>query len=443
MTKTYFLTLKNMFYVILNMIGCVNMKEFIIKNKLLIIIMTTLSVITMGLLGFTIGIKLNIKGATVTHASLHEIGFKSDEILDELRVEAGSKPPLYTDYLTDEADKTKEYKITYYLDDKEVSIEDITYKKNNEYVLKGTNEYKILLSGPKDLYSTLKVIDNTKPVVKLKELVISSGDEYDAKKFINQYGDNTGTTDFTAMFKKEEYKSITSTGEHEIIIIVCDESNNCTEAKSKLRVLPKAIKYVKTIEKDIIVSSKEIKYGVRKVTTINVKYDVYSDGSTKEVNRGKEVEGIDQSKFNGTVKTMKEEMLASFKNYKINRETILKTTNEYRAEAGQDALVLDDTLSEMAQIRAMEIAYSGVFDHKRPDGREWSSLWKEYTGVVYSGTVGENLARGNTNATDLSICKNWKESKTHYANMVNSNFSKIGIGRYTFNGETYWVQLYN
>jgi uncharacterized protein YkwD len=88
----------------------------------------------------------------------------------------------------------------------------------------------------------------------------------------------------------------------------------------------------------------------------------------------------------------------------------------------------------------MEMAYSGKFSHTRPDGREWSTLWTDYSGSIPGGVViGENLAYNYS--SDEAACEGWRNSQGHYENMINPIFTKIGIGKFTFNGKTYWVQL--
>ena len=75
-------------------------------------------------------------------------------------------------------------------------------------------------------------------------------------------------------------------------------------------------------------------------------------------------------------------------------------------------------------MRAEEIAWSGDHDHYRPNGRYFSSIFKE--NGYEEGLAGENLGWGYK--TPKGVCEAWKASTTHYENIVNPRFNYIGIG---------------
>lgn len=103
---------------------------------------------------------------------------------------------------------------------------------------------------------------------------------------------------------------------------------------------------------------------------------------------------------------------------------ILKILNGYRAEKGVAPLRLNDKLTVMSCVRAEEIAWSGVQGHTRPDGRKCFSIFKE--AGFEEGTAGENLGYGFW--TPEEVCQAWKDSRTHYNNIINPKFKQIGIG---------------
>lgn len=114
-----------------------------------------------------------------------------------------------------------------------------------------------------------------------------------------------------------------------------------------------------------------------------------------------------------------------------NRETYrsyinknLKIINEYRAEKGIAPLRLNEELTIMACARAEEIAWSGEHSHTRPNGSSCFSIFRE--AGFESGTAGENLGYGFW--TPEEVCEAWKESRTHYENLMNPKFVEIGIG---------------
>lgn len=106
----------------------------------------------------------------------------------------------------------------------------------------------------------------------------------------------------------------------------------------------------------------------------------------------------------------------------INSE--LKMINSMRASKGIAPLKLSNQLTEIACARAEEIAWSGEHSHTRPNGRRFVSLLRE-AGIT-KGTAGENIGWGYDSVED--VCTAWKNSESHYENIMNPDFSKIGIG---------------
>lgn len=101
----------------------------------------------------------------------------------------------------------------------------------------------------------------------------------------------------------------------------------------------------------------------------------------------------------------------------------------------QPALTYDYALEQAAMLRAAEIAVS--FSHTRPNGTLCFTAQPLYM-------QGENIAAGQTTAA--AAYTDWREDnygydgQGHRRNMLNANFTAIGIGHVTFNGVHYWVQ---
>ena len=111
--------------------------------------------------------------------------------------------------------------------------------------------------------------------------------------------------------------------------------------------------------------------------------------------------------------------------------------NEERKSEGLSELTTTTVLCEAANIRAAEIAE--VFDHNRPDGRSCFTVLKE-CGISYS-SAGENIAAGY--ATPEDVVKGWMNSSGHKENILNKNFTKIGVGYYCGGSYTHnWVQIF-
>ncbi len=99
--------------------------------------------------------------------------------------------------------------------------------------------------------------------------------------------------------------------------------------------------------------------------------------------------------------------------------TVLKKTNEYRKAVGKKPLKWDENLAAYAQMRSQELVEA--YGHTRPDGSNANS------GVIWTyGATGENIAAGQDNAEVVSLA--WKNSPGHYANMIDDNYERIGIG---------------
>ena len=364
--------------------------------------------------------------------------YNANKLISSLKIESGSKLPTYTMFFNDPNIDT-EYEIKYYLNNQELTLDDISVVEKEVRYLKGTNTYKVeLISTNETLTTNLEVVDTQKPAVVLKTINVNYGEEYNPKDFVNQYDDNSREYAFTVNLKDSSQKSFNKTGQHTVLIEVCDSSNNCTDQRATIIVGDKSTALTGTKEQKITIKTENLKYGIKKITYVNVTYNIYNDGSTEELRRGSEKITVDQSGFNGTVETMKEEMENNYSNYASTRNTILSKTNEYRQEQGIAQLALDENLSKIATLRAMEIAYSGKLDHARPNGSDWTTIWEEYNGKERDIVMAENIA-GKFN-TDLEVVTEWHNSKSHNLIMLESRFTKIGIGKYSFNGKTYWVQ---
>lgn len=128
-------------------------------------------------------------------------------------------------------------------------------------------------------------------------------------------------------------------------------------------------------------------------------------------------------------------------NYRSYYEEILVLVNQIRAEAGVAPLVLDDQLCKAATMRAVEMDYANLFSHTRPDGSSCFTVLSQY-GISYR-SCGENIAAGYSSPED--VVEGWKNSSGHYKNMVNSSYTKLGVGyakRQFGEWAHYWVQLF-
>lgn len=377
---------------------------------------------------------------------------KENIVKDSLQIEINSQVPKPTDYFEDSPKEN--LNINYYQNEKEVEV------KTDKVAT-----YDVVISGNINYRSKLEIVDTTPPEVDLKTITIYENNTYLANDFVSSYQDNSGDLSYTVYFINAEQANLTKTGTYEITLKVCDVNNVCTEKNTVLKINTKSKndskkeeqkptkvesptkkenKVVDKITKNVTIKSKDIKYGVKEVTTAKITYNVYSDGTQKEIDRQDIRTKYDFSGFNGTINSMKPEANNLYNNLSSTRDTIVTETNKYRSEQGLTGLRVDKTLSILATVRAMEMAYGNKFSHTRPNGKSWDTFWNE-SGFNFSvpagGTYGENLAYGYT--SDLGACNGWRNSEGHYANMINPAYTKIGIGKYTLNGKTYWVQFFS
>lgn len=116
---------------------------------------------------------------------------------------------------------------------------------------------------------------------------------------------------------------------------------------------------------------------------------------------------------------------------------IYELVNQARITNEKLPLEWNDTLSACAEQRAKELAEA--FSHSRPNKTSCFTIYREY-GVNYNA-AGENIAMGQP--LPEQIMDSWMNSSGHKANILDSNFGKIGIGYYYENGQSYWVQMFS
>ena len=118
---------------------------------------------------------------------------------------------------------------------------------------------------------------------------------------------------------------------------------------------------------------------------------------------------------------------------------VLKLVNQERAKYGLKPLVLSSKLTDVATVKAKDMADKGYFDHTSPTYGSPFDMLKHF-GVQYS-MAGENIAAGQKDANE--VMDSWLNSSGHRANILKAEYEQIGIG-YTTGGRwgTYWVQLF-
>lgn len=119
----------------------------------------------------------------------------------------------------------------------------------------------------------------------------------------------------------------------------------------------------------------------------------------------------------------------------IERE-VTQLVNVIRAENGLGALTIDETLSQTARAKAVDMAQNNYFSHTSPTYGSPFDMMKQF-GVDYN-TAGEDIAKGYSTAQ--AVVDGWMNSPGHRANILNASFTRTGVG-YTDNGN-HWAQMF-
>ena len=110
--------------------------------------------------------------------------------------------------------------------------------------------------------------------------------------------------------------------------------------------------------------------------------------------------------------------------------------NKERAKRGLNPLTYDWELSRVARYKSQDMKDNNYFSHTSPTYGTPFQMMKSF-GITYK-TAGENIARGYN--TPESVVNGWMNSSGHRANILNSTYTRIGVG-YVKDGN-YWTQMF-
>ena len=109
---------------------------------------------------------------------------------------------------------------------------------------------------------------------------------------------------------------------------------------------------------------------------------------------------------------------------KISSNVIIYWTNIQRKENNLPALIENAELSKIAEIRVNDMFTNSYFQHVSPTGDSVSKI-ADRSGVEYI-IIGENIALGNFDSS-RSLVDAWMNSEGHRANILNKNYTQIGV----------------
>ena len=115
---------------------------------------------------------------------------------------------------------------------------------------------------------------------------------------------------------------------------------------------------------------------------------------------------------------------------------MLDLTNQERAKNGVPALKLDVELSKVAREKSRDMQAKGYFDHNSPTYGSPFDMMKKF-GISYR-SAGENIAMGQQSPQE--VVNAWMNSEGHRKNILNANYTHIGIGHVAQGN--YWTQMF-
>jgi uncharacterized protein YkwD len=126
-------------------------------------------------------------------------------------------------------------------------------------------------------------------------------------------------------------------------------------------------------------------------------------------------------------------------------DEVVQLTNQFRQDNGLDPLGFDPQLATAAQTHSQNMAIQDFFSHT---GLEGSNIGDRVDATGYDFfTAGENIAAGYS--TPEIVVDGWINSEGHRANLLNPDFTEIGVGYFFLENDTgssnfnhYWTQVF-
>ncbi|MFA5527669.1 MAG: SafA/ExsA family spore coat assembly protein [Peptostreptococcales bacterium] len=118
---------------------------------------------------------------------------------------------------------------------------------------------------------------------------------------------------------------------------------------------------------------------------------------------------------------------------------VIRLVNVERSKNGLKPLSENWELSRVARYKSEDMMSKGYFSHTSPTYGSPFDMMRNF-GIRYQ-TAGENIAYGQKSAAQ--VMEGWMNSSGHRANILNANFTQIGVGyAVKSNGTPYWTQMF-
>ena len=117
-------------------------------------------------------------------------------------------------------------------------------------------------------------------------------------------------------------------------------------------------------------------------------------------------------------------------------QQVVELTNQERSKHGLQPLQVDQALSKVAREKSRDMATNNYFAHNSPTYGSPFDMMNQFE-IDYR-TAGENIAKGQR--SPQQVVNAWMNSEGHRANILNGNYTHIGVG-YVEQGN-HWTQQF-
>ncbi len=117
---------------------------------------------------------------------------------------------------------------------------------------------------------------------------------------------------------------------------------------------------------------------------------------------------------------------------------VLELVNKERAKQNLSPLKLNTELTKVAQLKSEDMKNKNYFNHTSPTYGSPFDMMKQF-GISYKN-AGENIAKGQKTAE--AVVTAWMNSEGHRKNILNKNFTDMGLGFAKSGSTPYWTQMF-
>lgn len=121
------------------------------------------------------------------------------------------------------------------------------------------------------------------------------------------------------------------------------------------------------------------------------------------------------------------------------QKEVTRLVNVERSKRGLSKLDFNVELSNIATLKSQDMINKNYFSHTSPTYGSPFDMMERFN-VSYR-SAGENIAKGQRTPQD--VVNAWMNSSGHRANILNSNYTDLGVGvAKSSNGTMYWTQMF-